>query len=443
VNYDPHSHEKLANELVKAWYGRDNPELVALGAACMQGARPGQGPSVRRNAPLPAFWTNMYAAVLEAERALLYTVGFDFNVEIVHTHMARLLKRPRFEALKKNTYFQQQLINIANDIYKKDSTLVLQVGGWAGGWLAGASKPASVVGGAAWRRGARQCQKFVRRRCCLLLAPPGLLLLSAETLLACGPPCPACLPLQYPVDKIALASFYLVFKGAKVHKVDLVPQPEPGAGGVPWYIEEGLGAAECIQLTNRLTSGLIQSSRQRSAAGKQQGGGSGKASVTAAGTTAMLGPCESTYSAGGLTMGGGGGDSMAGGLSEPASGGAGEHTSVPPPLSSDVASGSKRPAEGPPGGTAAAAVASAAAAAAAAAAAGAGPGKRARLEPAAAASNEATSAALHTASVSPPSQGAPAAQPARVPAAAPAAVAAAAPGEESEKEEGELEEGEL
>ena len=143
VNYDPHSHEKLANELVKAWFGKDNPELVALGAACMQGARPGQGPSVRRNAPLPAFWTNMYGAVLEAERALLYTVGFDFNVEIVHTHMARLLKRPRFEGLKKNTYFQQQLINIANDIYKKDSTLVLQVGGRLGGreWrVVGASK---------------------------------------------------------------------------------------------------------------------------------------------------------------------------------------------------------------------------------------------------------------------------------------------------------------
>lgn len=71
--------------------------------------------------------------MLEAERALLYTLGFDFNIDILHTHLARLLKRPRFKAMglfgasKAAQDFQQYAISLANDIYTKDGTLVLEV----------------------------------------------------------------------------------------------------------------------------------------------------------------------------------------------------------------------------------------------------------------------------------------------------------------------------
>lgn len=139
VNDEPRSHEKLANELLKAWFGRDNPQLHALLLEASMQQRAGAQRAAagaaggHAVAPLrpPAFWTNMYEAVLEAERALLYTVGFDFNVEIIHTWLARLLNRPRFKSigLKQNKMFQQHLIGIANDVYLKDATMVLQVCG--------------------------------------------------------------------------------------------------------------------------------------------------------------------------------------------------------------------------------------------------------------------------------------------------------------------------
>lgn len=55
-------------------------------------------------------------------------VGFDFNVEIIHTYVARLLNRPRFRkiGLQSNLGFQQKLIALSNDIYHRDATVVLQ-----------------------------------------------------------------------------------------------------------------------------------------------------------------------------------------------------------------------------------------------------------------------------------------------------------------------------
>ena len=137
-------HTTLANELIKAWYGKDNPQLKALAAAhqATQAAQQQQRGGGFASPAVPPgvdfnFYTNMWAAVLEAERALLYTVGFDFNVELIHTYLARLCNRPRMKAVKldKNKYFQQQLVSMANDVYKKDGTLALQVGrGYFCGW---------------------------------------------------------------------------------------------------------------------------------------------------------------------------------------------------------------------------------------------------------------------------------------------------------------------
>lgn len=135
INDEPKHHTQLANELLKAWYGKDHPQLRAY-AAGAPNAPPPPGMPPAKLAGLRAFWTGMYAAVLEAERALLYTVGFDFNIDVIHTHLGRLLKRPRFKAMglddSKRQYakkFQQYVLNAGNDIYTKDGMLVLQVCG--------------------------------------------------------------------------------------------------------------------------------------------------------------------------------------------------------------------------------------------------------------------------------------------------------------------------
>lgn len=94
-------------ELFKRWYGRENPET-------------------RQRLMDDGFLKKMFASVLEAERAVLYTVGFDFNVDLPHTQIASLLRLPRFDYLKVNTEFQQLAVNICNDIMRRDGTLVLQ-----------------------------------------------------------------------------------------------------------------------------------------------------------------------------------------------------------------------------------------------------------------------------------------------------------------------------
>lgn len=381
VNNEPRPHTKLANEMLKAWYGKDNPQLQALATAQQHQLRQGGQAAPSHAQSSPDFFDNLYASVLEAERALLYTVGFDFNVDIIHTHIARLLKRPRFEKLnlRVNKTFCQFCLGIANDVYGKDGALAL----------------------------------------------------------------------MYPVEKIAIAAYYFVFKAAKANKMQAIPQPEQGASGTPWYVDEGLSAAECVDITTRFTDRLYSA---KPAAKGKLGGQAASTAVTAggAGASALPGACVSAaYSGGGPTLGGGGMTELASGTDA-----LGEHTSIPRPLSSDVASGSKRAADGPP-----ISAATAAAAPAAGSTGQAHPSKRPREEePAAAGSTEATSAAAH-----PSANGQVAHQPrpaasangaapdaaasaAAVPAAkAPlaAAPAAAALAEDSEKEEGELDEGEL
>lgn len=253
---------------------------------------------------------------------------------------------------------------------------------------------------------------------------------------------------------------YLVLKSAKASKHSDIPQPAPGAAGVPWYVEEGLSAAECVEITNRFTDNLynkvLVGDKRKAAAAPLS---PAAPSTTAAGSTAMLGACESeAFTGGGPTLAGCT-PSELGSIADAL----GEHTSVPRPLASDVASGSvhagcKRAADTPSPDQQANA-----AAAAAAAQSGnlhASPSKRARLpQPAGTPSTEVTSAA----------HARPAGHPARSPAAArlglnraaaaggtPAAVigsTATTPNAQepvvgpkaadSDREEGELEEGEV
>lgn len=91
MNDEPRSHEKLANMLLREWYGKDNPQLQELAPLAPGMAPPRQQPAGQRGPPsrapspgtptnptagghLPTFWQDTYGAVLEAERALLYTV---------------------------------------------------------------------------------------------------------------------------------------------------------------------------------------------------------------------------------------------------------------------------------------------------------------------------------------------------------------------------------
>lgn len=133
VESEPKRHDNLANELLKEWFGKDNPDLQTMGRQSHRAKEAAAAAQQRRGGPpldLPVDPLQaVYSAVLEAERALLYTVGFDFNVDIVHTHVARLLTRPRFKAmgLTSNSLLQNHLVAISNDIYQKDGLLVLEV----------------------------------------------------------------------------------------------------------------------------------------------------------------------------------------------------------------------------------------------------------------------------------------------------------------------------
>ncbi|GAB4818729.1 hypothetical protein N2152v2_005775 [Parachlorella kessleri] len=108
-NDDTHriSGEAIVSEMLKRWYGRQNQNMRArLGDT--------------------AFVANMFASLVEAERAILYTVGFDFNIDLPHTQFVQLLRRPRFTYLKENAEFHQYALNFCNDVMRKDGTLVLQ-----------------------------------------------------------------------------------------------------------------------------------------------------------------------------------------------------------------------------------------------------------------------------------------------------------------------------
>lgn len=153
----------------------------------------------------------------------------------------------------------------------------------------------------------------------------------------CKPPVLLLLPpRQYPLEKIAVAAYYLVFKMAKATKLTGIPMPPPGANGASWYVEEGLSHEECIALTNRFTERMYNKN-----AAKRKGGTAAMPATTAnAASTAVLGACESVaYSGGGPSLGGVGWSDV------------GEHTSLEQPLGSDHGSASMIKSQNHPAST--------------------------------------------------------------------------------------------
>lgn len=114
VNDEPRPLPNLTIDLFKNWFGRANPKLAR------------QAGSDQLTPENDAFFAQLYKLVLAAEEAVLFTIGFDFNVDLVYIHMAALLRHDRFARLKDDVKFQQHLVNFCNDLMKKDNTMVLQ-----------------------------------------------------------------------------------------------------------------------------------------------------------------------------------------------------------------------------------------------------------------------------------------------------------------------------
>lgn len=216
------------------------------------------------------------------------------------------------------------------------------------------------------------------------------------------PPAPSWSLLQYPLDKIAIAIYYMIFKGLKANNIRHIPTPPPTSSGTPWcawgcsrgwagpgsgfeaagslclrtagttattwppipgnvaqlltpplpppatrplrrYVEEGLSAEEIAALTSRMTAKLYASKKKEAGAGAAKQGAAAAAGAAAASRGGR--PAASVATAGGAAS-----TMMLGACESVAYSGAGtvvgggisdlaEHTSVPRPLSSEAGSG--------------------------------------------------------------------------------------------------------
>lgn len=112
VNDEPRPFKNLTVEMFKQWYrAGDNPEVKAK--------------------LYDVIWLEgMYSAVLNAEWCLMHALDFDFNVDLVHSEVAKALKLPSLEQVKDVPKLQQAVVSCCNDVMKKDGTLVLQYPVW-------------------------------------------------------------------------------------------------------------------------------------------------------------------------------------------------------------------------------------------------------------------------------------------------------------------------
>ncbi|KAL6780887.1 hypothetical protein ACKKBG_A08880 [Auxenochlorella protothecoides x Auxenochlorella symbiontica] len=106
ISDEPRSHQQIAAELLKEWYGR---------------------PLARARLQADPDWTaRLFATVLDGECLLLHTVGFDFDVDLVHSRLVGLLRSPRFRHLLAVPALHQQMLSSCNDILVHDSGLLLE-----------------------------------------------------------------------------------------------------------------------------------------------------------------------------------------------------------------------------------------------------------------------------------------------------------------------------
>ena len=95
-------------EMLKQWYGPNNPELKKR---------------LANQDTLNKLWDT----AVDAEHMLLVTLDFDLNIDLLVSTIARAVhKIDALEPLRENKKIQQFYINICNDAMLKDSTIVLQ-----------------------------------------------------------------------------------------------------------------------------------------------------------------------------------------------------------------------------------------------------------------------------------------------------------------------------
>jgi len=108
VNDEPRSIRLVVSEMLKQWYGRPNPDVRVFLADDER-------------------FKALQQQVSDAEQVMMFTVGFDFNIDIIAVTLTQLVKvRPALSQLKGDRKFQQFFLNACNDIIKKDATMVLE-----------------------------------------------------------------------------------------------------------------------------------------------------------------------------------------------------------------------------------------------------------------------------------------------------------------------------
>lgn len=108
ANDEPRSLDALAVEILKRWYGRDNP-------------------NVRARLSSSTFIGKLHSAVESAELYLMMIMGFDLNFELPHPYITRLAHGvPGLKPWRGSLKAQQFMLSFCNDIFKWDPTMVLQ-----------------------------------------------------------------------------------------------------------------------------------------------------------------------------------------------------------------------------------------------------------------------------------------------------------------------------
>jgi hypothetical protein len=108
ANDEPRSLDALSVEILKRWYGRDNPNM-------------------RAKLTSKSFLKTLRDTVEAAELSLMMTMGFDLNFELPHPHITRLAAAvPGLKPWRGSSKAQQFMLSFCNDIFKSDPTMVLQ-----------------------------------------------------------------------------------------------------------------------------------------------------------------------------------------------------------------------------------------------------------------------------------------------------------------------------
>lgn len=237
--YQPISNAHLSTEFFKNYFGRGNPHLAERIAD-------------------RSYMENYYSTVMEAEGAMLCTLGFDLKVPVLmEVFLYEVLLSPRFttyritanKSLERPTdelkySYVQFLMNLFQDIYRKEGTLLLQY----------------------------TCRQIVLAAMIFLLRQK---------------------------DRVG-----------SVAKMLDTPDIQPTTSqGLPWYVEEGLSEQDCSAIIHRFNQIYMAAQGGSTTTSAGAGGGGGEATTTIATLPPPLGataPAASSVQGGGAGGGEGG-----------------------------------------------------------------------------------------------------------------------------------------